>query len=96
MKVKCPVAGCDYTVKGADDGFKHWQNYDDFHKTLHMNWINFFYPDIAKSDMPDTVKFREAYRKWKKDQKIRATQKAKPQPTEEEHIIPEGMGKLLK
>ena len=25
MKVKCPVAGCDYIVRGADDGFKHWQ-----------------------------------------------------------------------
>ena len=35
MKVKCPVAGCDYTVRGANDGFKHWQKYDEFHKKLH-------------------------------------------------------------
>ena len=41
MKVKCPVAGCDYTVRGADDGFKHWQKYDEFHKTLHWNWLKY-------------------------------------------------------
>ena len=64
MKIKCPVAGCDYIVKGADDGFKHFQNYDEFHKTLHWNWLKYFFPEIAKSDMPDTVKFRLAYKKW--------------------------------
>ena len=69
MKIKCPVAGCDYTVKGADDGFKHWQNYDEFHKKLHWNWIKYYYGSIANSDMPDTVKFRLAYKKWHEDQK---------------------------
>ena len=65
MKIKCPVAGCDYIVKGADDGFKHFQNYDEFHKALHWNWIKYYYGSIANSDMPDTVKFRLAYKKWR-------------------------------
>ena len=69
MKIKCPVAGCDYTVRGADDGFKHWQNYDEFHKKLHRNWINAFFLEIANSDWSDEVKFRFAYRKWHEDQK---------------------------
>ena len=69
MKIKCPVAGCDYTVRGADDGFKHWQKYDEFHKTLHKNWINAFFSEIANSDWSDEVKFRFAYRKWHEDQK---------------------------
>ena len=78
MEVKCPVAGCDYTVRGADDGFKHWQKYDEFHKTLHWNWIKYYYGSIANSDMPDTVKFRLAYKKWhenEKKQKIQAQKK---------------------
>ena len=69
MKVKCPVAGCDYIVKGANDGFKHWQKYDEFHKTLHKNWINAFFSEIANSDWSDEVKFRFAYKKWHEDQK---------------------------
>ena len=69
MKVKCPVAGCDYTVKGADDGFKHWQKYDEFHKKLHQSWLNYFYTDLANSDWSDEVKFRFAYKKWHEDQK---------------------------
>jgi hypothetical protein len=69
MKVKCPVAGCDYTVKGADDGFKHWQKYDEFHKKLHQSWLNYFYKDLANSDWSDEVKFRFAYKKWHEDQK---------------------------
>ena len=69
MKIKCPVAGCDYTVRGADDGFKHWQKYDEFHKTLHRNWINAFFSEIANSDWSDEVKFRFAYKKWHEDQK---------------------------
>ena len=69
MKVKCPVAGCDYTVKGANDGFKHWQKYDEFHRTLHWNWINAFFSEIANSDWSDEVKFRFAYKKWHEDQK---------------------------
>ena len=85
MEVKCPVAKCDYTVRGSRDGFKHFQNYDDLHKKLHWNWLKYFYPDLAKSDMPDTVKFRIAYRKWhenEKKQKIQAQkQKKKGQDT---------------
>ena len=69
MKIKCPVAGCDYTVRGADDGFKHWQKYDEFHKKLHWNWLNYFYSDLANSDWSDEVKFRFAYKKWHEDQK---------------------------
>ena len=69
MKIKCPVAGCDYTVRGADDGFKHWQNYDEFHKTLHKNWIHAFFPDLANSDWSDEVKFRFAYKKWHENEK---------------------------
>jgi len=78
MKIKCPVAGCDYTVKGADDGFKHWQKYDEFHKTLHRNWINAFFSEIANSDWSDEVKFRFAYKKWhenEKKQKVQAQKK---------------------
>ena len=69
MKIKCPVAGCDYTVKGADDGFKHFQKYDEFHKKLHWNWLNYFYKDLANSDWSDEVKFRFAYKKWHENQK---------------------------
>ena len=69
MKIKCPVAGCGYTVKGADDGFKHWQKYDEFHKTLHWNWLNYFYTDLANSDWSDEVKFRFAYKKWHENEK---------------------------
>ena len=69
MKVKCPVAGWDYIVKGADDGFKHWQKYDEFHKTLHKNWINAFFSEIANSDWSDEVKFRFAYKKWHENEK---------------------------
>ena len=69
MKVKCPVAGCGYTVKGADDGFKHWQKYDEFHKQLHRNFLSYFFPDLANSDWSNEVKFRFAYRKWHEDQK---------------------------
>ena len=69
MKIKCPVAGCDYTVRGADDGFKHWQKYDEFHKTLHKNWINAFFSEIANSDWSDEVKFRFAYQRWHKQEK---------------------------
>ena len=69
MKVKCPVAGCDYTVRGADDGFKHFQKYDEFHKQLHRNFLSYFFPDLANSDWSNEVKFRFAYRKWHEDQK---------------------------
>jgi hypothetical protein len=69
MKIKCPVAGCGYTVKGADDGFKHFQKYDEFHKQLHRNFLSYFFPDLANSDWSNEVKFRFAYRKWHEDQK---------------------------
>ena len=69
MKIKCPVAGCDYTVRGANDGFKHWQKYDEFHKQLHRNFLSYFFPDLANSDWSDEVKFRFAYKKWHEDQK---------------------------
>ena len=78
MKLLCPVAGCDYIVKGANDGFKHWQKYDEFHKTLHKNWIHAFFPDLANSDWSDEVKFRFAYKKWhenEKKQKLQAQKK---------------------
>ena len=92
MKIKCPVAGCDYTVRGADDGFKHFQNYDEFHKTLHWNWIRYYHSSIANSDMPDTVKFRLAYKKWNEDQKklkIQA-QKKKGQDTTDNITMKDG------
>ena len=61
----CPVAKCLYTVRSADDGWKHWQDYDAFHKQLHRNWLNSFFPDIAGSDENDVIKFRKAYKEWK-------------------------------
>jgi hypothetical protein len=92
MKVKCPVAGCDYTVRGADDGFKHWQKYDEFHKKLHSNWLNYFYSDLANSDWSDEVKFRFAYKKWHEDQKklkVQA-QKKKGQDTTDNITMKDG------
>ena len=88
MKIKCPVAGCGYTVRGADDGFKHWQKYDEKHKQLHRNWLNYFYPDLANSDWSDEVKYRFAYRKWhenEKKQKLQA-QKKKGKGTSTDNI----------
>ena len=88
MKVKCPVAGCDYTVRGADDGFKHWQKYDEFHKQLHRNFLSYFFPDLANSDWSDEVKFRFAYKKWhenEKKQKLQA-QKKKDKETATDNI----------
>jgi hypothetical protein len=100
MKTYCPVAGCSYIVKGADDGWEHWQDCDDLHRKLHINWLNFFYPDLAKTVMPDTVKFRIAYRKWNKDKKDKlhsdATRKKEMAKMPDEHAIPKGMDKLLK
>jgi len=94
MKIKCPVAGCDYIVKGADDGFKHFQNYDEFHKTLHRNWINAFFSEIANSDWSDEVKFRFAYKKWhenEKKQKIQAQkQKKRGQDTTDNITMKDG------
>ena len=92
MKVKCPVAGCDYIIKGADDGFKHWQKYDELHKTLHKNWINAFFPDLANSAWLDEVKFGFAYKKWHENetkQKIQA-QKKKGQDTTDNITMKDG------
>ena len=75
MEVKCPVAKCDYTVRGSKDGFKHFQNYDDLHKKLHWNWLKYFYPDLANSDWSDEVKYRFAYKEWHKQQKTLAMKK---------------------
>ena len=75
MKIKCPVAKCDYTVRGSKDGFKHFQNYDDLHKKLHWNWLKYFYPDLANSDWSDEVKYRFAYKEWHKQQKTLAMKK---------------------
>ena len=75
MQVKCPVAKCDYTVRGSRDGFKHFQNYDDLHKKLHWNWLKYFYPDLANSDWSDEVKYRFAYKEWHKQQKTLAMKK---------------------
>ena len=77
MKIKCPVAGCEYVVKGADDGFKHFQKLDDFHRQLHLNWLNFFYPDLAKSDYTDDLKFRFAYQRWHRQERDQAKQMKK-------------------
>ena len=94
MKVKCPVAGCDYIVKGADDGFKHWQKYDEFHKQLHRNFLSYFFPDLANSDWSDEVKFRFAYKKWhenEKKQKIQAQkQKKRGQDTTDNITMKDG------
>jgi len=77
MKIKCPVAGCDYIIKGADDGFKHWQKYDEKHKQLHRNWLNYFYTDLANSDWSDEVKYRFAYKKWRENEKKQKVQAQK-------------------
>ena len=94
MKIKCPVAGCDYTVRGADDGFKHWQKYDEFHRTLHWNFLKWHYPDLANSDWSDEVKFRFAYKKWHENEKklkVQAQkQKKKGQDTTDNITIKDG------
>jgi len=77
MKIKCPVAGCDYTVRGADDGFKHFQKYDEFHKQLHRNFLSYFFPDLANSDWSNDLKFRFAYQRWHKQEKDQAKQQKK-------------------
>ncbi len=72
MEVKCPVAGCNYTVHSIRDGYEHFQNYDDFHKQLHYNWLNYFFKDIAqRTDWDDVRKFRVAYWRWHAQEKKR-------------------------
>jgi len=69
MKIKCPVAGCNYTVRGSNDGYKHWQKYDEKHKQLHRNFLNYFFRDLADSDWSDEVKYRFAYKQWHENEK---------------------------
>ena len=77
MRIKCPVAKCQYTVRSADDGWKHWQDYDAFHKQLHRNWLNSFFHDIAASDENDVIKFRKAYKEWKQRENLLNRQRKK-------------------
>ena len=95
MKIKCPVAGCDYTVKGANDGFKHWQKYDEFHKTLHWNFLKWHYSDLANSDWSDEVKFRFAYKKWHEDQKKLKVQAQKKKGQDTSNNITMKDGKVI-
>ena len=69
--MKCPVADCgmEIPVNSTSKGYRHFQSYDDFHKQLHRNWISFFFPDLAKSDYTDDLKFRFAYQRWHKQEK---------------------------
>ena len=76
----CPVAKCEQEIRVNSSrwGYAHFQAYDELHKQLHYNWLNYFYPDLAKSDYTDDLKFRIAYKKWhenEKKQKIQAQKK---------------------
>ena len=64
-------------VNSTSKGFRHFQKLDDFHRQLHLNWLNFFYPDLAKSDYTDNLKFRFAYQRWHKQEKDQAKQQKK-------------------
>ena len=77
--MKCPVADCGMEIpaNSTSKGFKHFQKLDDFHRQLHWNWINFFYPDLAKSDYTDDLKFRFAYQRWHKQERDQAKQQKK-------------------
>jgi len=75
----CPVAKCEQEIRVNSSrwGYAHFQTYDDFHKQLHRNWISFFFPDLAKSDYTDDLKFRFAYQRWHKQEKDQAKQTKK-------------------
>ena len=75
----CPVAGCgkEIPTNSHSKGYKHFQKLDDFHRQLHWNWINFFYPDLVKSDYTDDLKFRFAYQRWHKQERDQAKQTKK-------------------
>jgi nitric oxide reductase large subunit len=75
--MKCPVASCDEEIKVNSNrwGYRHFQDYDEFHKTLHYNWLNYFYKDLADSDYTDELKFRIAYRRYVQEQKNLKKQK---------------------
>jgi hypothetical protein len=67
----CPVANCgkEIHINSSNQGYKHFQNDNEFHKQLHYNWLNYFFPDLAGSDYPDAIKFRRAYQRWNEQQK---------------------------
>ena len=69
--MKCPVADCgmEIPVNSHSKGYKHFQKLDGFHKQLHRNWINYFYPDLVKSDYTEELKFRFAYQRWHRQEK---------------------------
>jgi len=69
----CPVAECgkDIPVNSRSKGFRHFQSYDPFHRQLHYNWLAYYYPDIAKGDYTDDLRFRMAYRRWHSDESKR-------------------------
>ena len=77
--MKCPVADCgiDIPVNSTSKGFRHFQKLDAFHRQLHWNWLNFFYPDLVKSDYTDDLKFRFAYQRWHKQEKDQIKQQKK-------------------
>ena len=67
----CPVAKCEQEIRVNSSrwGYAHFQAYDELHKKLHYNWLNYFYPDLAKSDYTDDLKFRFAYQRWHRQEK---------------------------
>ena len=69
--MKCPVADCgmEIPINSTSRGYKHFQKLDGFHKQLHRNWINYFYPDLVKSDYTEELKFRFAYQRWHRQEK---------------------------
>lgn len=84
----CPVAKCEQEIRVNSSrwGYAHFQAYDELHKQLHYNWLNYFYPDLAKSDYTDDLKFRIAYERWHKQQKDLAMQKKKGTPATGQNI----------
>ena len=75
----CPVAGCgkEIPTNSHSKGYRHFQDCDDFHKTLHFNFLSYFYPDLAKSDYTDDLKFRFAYQRWHRQERDQAKQMKK-------------------
>jgi hypothetical protein len=78
-KLICPVAKCgkEIQINSHSQGYKHFQDEDEFHRQLHYNWLNYFFSDLAKSDYTDDLKFRIAYQRWHKQQKELAKKQKK-------------------
>ena len=78
----CPVAKCEQEIRVNSSrwGYAHFQAYDELHKQLHYNWLNYFYPDLAKSDYTDDLKFRIAYRRYTTEQRDMAKRKKSGEP----------------